>query len=211
MLSWSVRTEGNLTNITINDPSCIWKPRRVGLCLYFFNNEEAASGPDLRSLSSTCLNNPIPYCSKSRCGAESQDCHPETQGLLVSSSTGVCACMHGWGFFFAARFKRQLLVQMAFVFSNFKNPLWVFQSFIAVNLPPFFVKKAQKYTTLANRSARIARRFPSSRPFLLISLLFEELLPILFKPKQVLAADSHSSIWSVLAIETVSTYQHRCF
>jgi len=62
---------------------------------YGFISEEAASRPGLRSSSSICLNNPISYCSKSRCQAESQDYHPETQGLLVSGSTGVCACMRG--------------------------------------------------------------------------------------------------------------------
>lgn len=62
---------------------------------YGFINEQAASRPDLRSISSICLNNPISYGSKSRCRAESQDHHPETQGLLVSGSTRVCACTHG--------------------------------------------------------------------------------------------------------------------
>lgn len=72
---------------------------------YGFINEEAASRPDLRSISSICLNNPILYCSNSRCRAESQDHHPETQGLLLSGGAGVCACMHGWGFHFAICFK----------------------------------------------------------------------------------------------------------
>lgn len=93
-------------------PFLYLKPGQVGLWLWGFFNEEAASRQDWRSTSSICLRNPMSYCNKSRCRAESPDRHLETHRDRVSGSTGVCEFLHGWGFPFTICFKKQLLVQI---------------------------------------------------------------------------------------------------